>query len=96
MGSELIQSPGGWTGQGRETRRERFFQFALHVHAGEELVGEVVGELGLDLPVLEELVARLDPVVGVERLAVDPDREDGEERDQRGQDEKCRDDARVS
>ena len=91
-----MQSPGGRAGQGRESRRERLFQFGLDVHVGEELVGEVIGELGLDLIVLEQLVARVNPVVGVQRLAVDPDREDRQKRDQGAYDQQRRDDARVS
>ena len=61
LGSKLMQSPGGWAGEGREPRRERLFQFGLHVHVGEELIREVVGELGLDLFVLKKLVAGAAP-----------------------------------
>ena len=96
FGGELVQRPGGRAGEGREPRREGLFQFGLDVDVGEEFVGEVVGELGLDLVVLEELVAGVDPVVGVERLAVDPDREDRQEGDQGGDDQQRRDDGAVS
>jgi hypothetical protein len=72
------------------------FQFSLHVDVGEELFRQVFGESGLDLFVLEQLVARADPVVGVERLSVDPGREDAQERDQSGDDQQGRDDARVA
>ena len=95
FGGELVQCPGGGTGERREPRRERLFQFGLHVHVGEELIGHVAGELGPDLVVLKELAAGVDPVVGVERLPVDPDREDRQERDQRGDDQQRADDARV-
>jgi len=71
-------------------------QFGLHLDVFEELVRQVVGESGLDVLVLEQLLARVDPVVGVERLPVDPDREDGDEGEQGGQGQQCRDDARVS
>jgi hypothetical protein len=37
----------------------------------------------------------VDPVVGVERLAIDPDREDREERDQGGYGEQSGDDAAM-
>ena len=47
LGSELLQRPGGGAGEGREPRRQRLFQFGLHVDVGEELIGQVVGELGL-------------------------------------------------
>ena len=90
-----MQRPGGRPGQRREARREGLFQFALDVDVGEEFIGEVVGELGLDLFVLEELVAGVDPVVGVQRLAVDPYREDRQEREQGGEDKHGRDDAAV-
>ena len=94
--SELVQRPGGRPGERREPRREGLFQFGLDIDVGEEFIRQVVGELGLDLFVLEELVAGVDPVVGVQRLPVDPDREDRQERDQRGDDQQCRDDAAVS
>ena len=96
FGSELVQRPGGRPGEGREPRREGLFQFGLDVDVGEEFVGEVVGELGPDLVVLQELVAGVHPVVGVERLAVDPDREDRQERDQGGDDQQRGDDPAVS
>jgi hypothetical protein len=52
--------------------------------------------LGLHLFVPEQLVARADPVVGVERLPVDPDREDAKEGDQGGEDQQGRDGAPVA
>ena len=79
FGSELAQAAGGRAGQGREPRREGLFQFGLHIDVFEELVRQVVGELGLDLVVLQQLAAGVDPVIGVERLAIDPDREDPED-----------------
>jgi hypothetical protein len=91
-----VQRAGGRPGEGGEARRERLFKFGLDVDVGEEFIGEVVGELGLDLFVLQEPVAGVDPVVRVQRLPVDPDREDRQERDQGGEDQKRRDDGAVS
>jgi hypothetical protein len=91
-----VQGPGRRAGERCESGRKRLFQFGLHVNVGKELIREVVGEPALDFFVLEQLVARADPVVGVERLPVDPDREDAYERDQGGYDQQGRDDARVS
>jgi hypothetical protein len=93
--SELVQRPGSRPGQRREPRRERLFQFGLDVDVGEQFVGQVIGELGPDLVVLQQPIAGVDPVVGVERLPIDPDREDRQERDQGGYDEQSRDDAAV-
>jgi hypothetical protein len=90
-----VQRPGGRPGEGGQARRERLFQFCLDVDVGEEFIGEVVGELGLDLFVLQEPVAGVDPVVRVQRLAVDPDREDRQEGDQGADDQQARDDGAV-
>jgi hypothetical protein len=93
--SELVQRPGSRAGERCEPRRERLFQFGLNVDVGEEFVGQVIGELGTDLVVLKQPIAGVDPVVGVERLAIDPDREDRQERDQCGYGEQSGDDAAV-
>jgi hypothetical protein len=90
-----VQRPRGRPGEGGQARWERLFQFGLDVDVGEEFIGEVVGELGLDLFVLQEAVAGVDPVVGVQRLPVDPDREDRQEREQGGEDQQPRDDGAV-
>jgi hypothetical protein len=95
LGGELVQGAGGGAGEGRESRRQRCFQFGFDVDVFKELFRQVVGEAGLDRFVLEQLVAGVDPVVGVEGLPVDPDREDRDEGDQGGEDEQGRDDARV-
>ena len=55
------------------------FEFFFDVDVFVELVDQVVGDRCADLLVLDQLVAGVDPVVGVERLAFDPDREDAEE-----------------
>ena len=91
-----MQGAGSGAGERCESRRERRFQLGLHLDVFEELVRQIAGESGLDLFVLEQLLARVDPVVGVERLPIDPDREDGEEGDQGAYDQQRRDDARVS
>jgi len=93
---ELVQGARGWSGQGCEPRRQGFFQLGLQVDVFKELFRQVVGELGLDLFISEQLVARADPVVGVERLPVDPDREDAQECDQGGEDQQGRDSAPMA
>jgi hypothetical protein len=43
-----------------------------HVNRGEQLMDEVAAERFLNLRVGQQLIARLRPVVGVQRLAIDP------------------------
>ena len=55
----------------------------LHVHVRVQLVDQEARELAPDLVVLEQLGAGVRPVVGVQQLAVRPDREQPDEREQR-------------
>ncbi len=83
-------------GERLQPRRQLFFQLRLHRFVGGELFGEVVGEPFVDLLVGEDPAAGADPVVGVQRLAVGPDREGREQREDRADDEQHRDPARMA
>jgi hypothetical protein len=71
-------------------RRQPLLECPCHVDAREQLVDQVGAESVLDLLVREQLLARGSPVLGVERLAVDPHREGTDERDERREDEQGR------
>jgi hypothetical protein len=58
------------------------FEFFFDVDVFVELVDQVVADGGADRFVLDQAPAGVDPVVGVERLALGPDREDAEEGEQ--------------
>ena len=62
-----------------------FFQFFFDVDVFVELVDQVVADGAADRFVLQQAAAGRDPVVGVERLTLDPDREDAEEGEHRAE-----------
>ena len=76
---DLAQATGRGAGQVLGVAGQDFFQFLAHVDVFVELVDQVIAEGRADRLVLEEAPAGVDPVVGVERLALGPDRENAEE-----------------
>ena len=78
--SDSLERPGGRASQRLEPRRQRVFELGLYVDVRVELVDQVDRQLPPDLVVLEQLGARIGPVVGVQQLAVRPDGEDRQDR----------------
>ena len=78
--SEILERPGGRAGQRLEPRRQRVCELGLYVDVLVELVDQVDRQLAPDLVVLEQLGARIGPVVGVQQLPVRPDGEDRQDR----------------
>jgi len=80
---ELVGEPpertGGRSREWLEPWRERLLELRLHVDVREQLVDHEVGHGLADVGVLEQLGAGLGPGVVLQRLAVRPDGEDGEE-----------------
>ena len=66
---------------------ENVFEFFFDVDVFVERVDEVVGDGFADLDVGDQLVAGVDPVVGVQGLAFDPDPEHAEEGEDRAEDD---------
>src|SRR4029077_20604211 len=81
--SGLAHQPGEWAGELLRSAGQLAFEFLFEIHVLVELFDEEVGERRADLRVVDQLVARMDPVVGVEDLAFDPDREDAEKGENR-------------
>ena len=79
VAGDLAQAAGGGAGEVLGVAGEDVLQFGLDVDVFVELVDQVVADGGADRRVLDQVAAGRDPVVGVERLALGPDREDAEE-----------------
>jgi hypothetical protein len=67
---------------------QRLAQLAGDVDVGVQLIDEVAGDRGLDRGLLEQRRARPSPLVGLQRLAADPDGHDRQHREQAAQDHK--------
>ena len=80
---ELAQRVGGRSGKRLQPRRQRVGDLARDVDVRVHLVDDDLRDLLADVVVAQQPRARVGPVVGVEHLAVRPDREDREERQQR-------------
>ena len=85
VAGDLAQPAGDRPGQFLGVAGQDFAQFLLDVDVFVELVDEVVADRFADRRVLDQPVAGVDPVVGVERLALGPDREDAEEGEHRAE-----------
>ena len=79
----LAERPRDRAGESLEVRRKPLLHHRLRVGAFVELVDDVDGERHAHLVVLEQLRARVDPGVGVERLPLDPEGEGADEDDER-------------
>jgi len=88
-GASCCQGPGGGGGERRQFRRQGLLKFFFDVDVGGQLIGEVDRQLPL-------FGAGAHPVVGVERLAVDPDGEDGDRAHHRGEDQQGGDYTRMA
>ena len=88
---DLLEPRGGRRGQPLESRRQRRLEAGLHRRAVVELIDDEERERRADLLVLEQLGARVDPVVGVERLALGPQPEAEGRPEQGAEDEQYRD-----
>ncbi len=84
----LAQAAGRRPGQVLGVAGKDFFQFLADVDVFVELVDQVIAQRRADRLVLQQPAAGVDPVVGVERLALGPDREDAEEGEERAEDDK--------
>ena len=73
---ELAQAAGDRPGERLHLRRQLRLDLGLDVDVGVQLVDQEVGERVLDRLVGEQLGAGVDPGVGLEQLALRPDRED--------------------
>ena len=71
-------------------------EFLFDVDVFVELVDQVVADRFADRRVLDQAAAGVDPVVGVERLALGPDREDAEEGEDRAEHDEDSDHASSS
>ena len=82
-------------GEALEVRREVLGERLLRIEVRIELIDEIDGERLADVVVLEELRARVDPRVRVERLALHPERQRADEHDQRPEHDERPDDDRA-
>jgi hypothetical protein len=89
LARDLAQAARHWACQLLGFAGQDVFQFLFDVDVGVELVDEIVADGGADRRVLDQPVAGVDPVVGVQRLALDPDGEHAEEGEQRAQHDQC-------
>ena len=69
---ELLQSDGGGPGERLRARRQGLLQLALHVAIRIEPVRQEGRDPALNRLILEQLAARLGPVLGVEQLPIRP------------------------
>ena len=93
-GGGLAQPSGRQAREPAELFRQPLGDLALDVHVCVQLGDQEVGDGVPDLLVLEQLAAGPRPRLGLERLALDPQREHGEEPDYgREHDERDRDPA---
>ena len=78
----LLQACRGGAGERVQPRRQHLLDLRLDLLAVEEAVDDEPAERDADLLVLEELGARVDPLVGVEQLALGPDADPEADEDQ--------------
>ena len=69
---ELLQSDGGGPSERLSARRQGLLQLALHVAIRIEPVRQGDSDLALNRLILEQLAARLGPILGVEQLPIRP------------------------
>ena len=84
---DLAEPAGGGSGKQRHLLGKQRGDLRLHIDVRVELIDQVVGEGPLDVGLLEQLGARIDPAVRLQQLPFRPDGEDGEQSDQRGDDD---------
>ncbi len=80
----VAQRPGGGSGQCLQLRRQALLDQPGDVDVRIQLIDEIVGRGGPDVRVLEQLGARMRPVVGAEQQAIGPGREDADDQEQGG------------
>ena len=82
---ELLQSFGGGPSEWLRARRQGLLQLALHVAIRIDPIRQEDRDLALNRLILEQVAARLGPVLGVKQLPICPKREDRQQRQQRGE-----------
>ena len=90
-GGRVAERSGHQAGEGAQVVGHPTGQLVADVDALVDLVDEVGGERAADLVVGEQLRRRLDPLVGVEELALDPGVDRREHTDDRRDDDQQRD-----
>jgi hypothetical protein len=81
FGGEATQRARDGTGQRRQLARQPALEFLFHVDVRIQLFHQIVRRGFPDRRMLEELRARVAPVVRIEQLAIGPDGEDRNHRE---------------